>query len=168
MEAEAPRRRVLRRVVAELRNLAPAWLYLFLSFSLLRLTMVVVLHEQGVERLPPSRVLFGSLIVAKALMTVDTFRLFPRLEERPVLFAALLRTSLYAALVFVFQFTDVLWDRRHEGLSGGIAEFGRRLGAARFWVLEIWLLILLLGFSLVRTFSRRLGRERFRRILIGR
>jgi hypothetical protein len=168
MEAEAPRRRVLRRVVAELKSVLPAWIYLFLSFSLLRLTVVAVLREHGVDTLPPSRVLFGSLVVAKALITVDTLKLFPRLDERPVLVSALFRTALYAALVFVFQAVDVLFELRREGLGRGAEELARRWTSLRFWVLELWLLVLLLGFSVARTFSRKLGRERFRRILIGR
>ncbi len=157
-----------RRVVAELKSLLPAWIYLFLSFSLLRLTLVAVLREQGVDALPPSRVLLGSLIVAKALLTVDTLRLFPRLEERPILVAAVARTALYAVLVSVFQVVDALLEHRRDGLERGLAEFADRLGSLRFWVLELWLLVLLMGFSMTRTFARRVGRENFRRMLIGR
>lgn len=168
MEAEAPRRGLPKRILAELRNILPAWIFLLLSFALLRLTLVAVLREHGVETLPPSRVLVGSLLVAKALVTVDTLRLFPKLEERPVLFAALLRTSLYGALVFVFQFADALLEFRRDGLGRGAGEFAERCGSLRFWVLQIWLLVLLLEFSVARTFARRMGRAEFRRLLIGR
>lgn len=159
--------RLLRWVLAELKNVFPAWLYLFLSFSLLRLTVVVALRESGVDALPPSRTLFGSLVVAKALVTVDTLKLFPKLDERPVLIASLFRTFLYAALVAVYQGIDVLLEHRREGWAAGANAFADRLETPRFWVLELWLVVLLLGFSVTRTFSRKLGRERFLHIMIG-
>lgn len=168
MEAQRPPRGLKERIVAEARHILPAWIYLVLSFSLLRLTLVATLREHGVEALPPSRVLLGSLIVAKALMTVDTLRLFPKLEERPILIAALLRAALYMALVFAFQFVDAMMERRHQGFLRGAEAFADRCGSLLFWVLQIWLLVLLLGFSVARTLGRRLGRETFRRMLIGR
>jgi hypothetical protein len=72
------------------------------------------------------------------------------------------------ALVFAFQFVDAVMERRHEGFLRGAEAFAGRWESLLFWVLQIWLWVLLLGFSVARTLGRRLGRETFRRMLIGR
>src|SRR5687768_184760 len=88
-------RRLLLRAQIEARRLMPAWLFFFLSFSLLRLTQTAVLQEFGVSVMPQSRVLAGSILVAKAIITVDSLRMLAALENRPVLTAALCKTLLY-------------------------------------------------------------------------
>ena len=159
---------MVARVVRELRNVLPAWVFLLLSFTLLRLTQVAVLLQYGASVLPPSQVVVGSLLVAKALVTVDSLHLFSRLETRPVIVAAALRTALYLPLVFVFQYLEALVDLRRLGLGEASREFAGRLGTLLVWVIQLWLAVLLFGFSVARTFSQRLGRPRFWHILIGR
>jgi len=159
---------IWRRARREARRLLPAWIFFFLSFTLLRLTQTAVLLEYGVQTLPPSKVLIGALIVAKALLTVDTFRFFTRLESQPVILAALLKTALYAVLVFFFEYSETLYQERRQSLAHGHEEFVRQLGSLRFWIIQLWVVVLLFAFSAVRTLSRRLGPRRFRRLLIGR
>jgi len=161
-------RRLVQRGGREAQKLLPAWLFFYLSFSLLRLTQTAVLQEFGVSSLPPSRVLAGSLIVAKALLTVDSFRVFAPLEQRPVLVTAFCMTFVYALLVFFFQYAEALFELRALGLTEASLEFGRRLASLRFWVIQVWLLILIFAFSATRAFARRLGRHRFRHYFLGR
>lgn len=160
--------RLRARVVAELKSLVPAWIFFFVSFSLLRATQTALLMEHGIELLPPSRVLLGSLIVTKALLTVDAIRFFPRLEERPLLLSAAFRSLLYSVFLLAFQYVEACFELRAEGLAAASAEFARQLGTLRFWVIEAWILILLLLFGVARGLARRLGPERFRQMLVGR
>lgn len=170
--AERPRKtlrgRLWKRVSREVRQLVPAWLFFFLSFSLLRLTQTAVLEEFGVDVIPPSHVLAGSLIVAKALMTVDALRIFRRLEDRPIIVVALIKTVIYGIVVFFFEYSETLFEFRGEGISRGSLEFAHRMESLRFWVIQVWLVILLFVYSTLRGFAHRLGRGRFRRLLIGR
>lgn len=159
--------RLWKRLGREARRLLPAWLFFFLSFSLLRLTQTAVLQEFGVTVLPASKVLAGSLIVAKALMTVDAVKLFARFEGRPILITAICKTFLYMLVVFFFEYGDVIFEFRHQGFTAGSEEFARRLGSMRFWVIQVWLVVLLFLFSATRTLRQRLGRGRFRRLFVG-
>ena len=173
VEKPVPKRRLFarrfwRKLAVEAQRLLPAWLFFYLIFSLLRLTQTAVLQEFGVSVVPPSKVLAGSLIVAKAIITVDQLRLFRRLEERPVLISAPFKTAFYYLVVFFFQYSETLFEFRHLGLEAASLEFGHRLGSLRFWVIQVWLLILLFLFSAVRAFARKLGPHRFRRHMLGR
>jgi len=160
-------RRVWIRLAHEAQRLLPAWLYFYLIFSLLRLTQTAVLHEFGVSVTPPSRVLAGSLIVAKAIITVDALRVFRRLDSRAVLISAPFKTAIYYLTIFFFQYSETLFEFRLHGLEAASLEFGRRLGTPRFWVIQAWLVVLLFAFSAVRAFARKVGPRRFRRHLLG-
>lgn len=171
-EKPAPKRRLFARrfwkkLGHEASRLLPAWLFFYLCFSLLRITQTAVLQEFGVSATPPSRVLAGSLIVAKAIITVDALRLFRRLDARPVLISAPFKTAFYYLVVFFFQYSETLFEFRHQGLEAASLEFGHRLGSLRFWVIQVWLLLLLFLFSSVRAFARKLGPHRFRHHLLG-
>jgi len=160
--------RLWKRLGREARRLLPAWLFFFLSFSLLRLTQTAVLLEHGVRTVPPSRVLAGSLIVAKALMTVDAIKLFRRLENRPVIILSLCKTFVYMLVIFFFQYSETLFEHRREGFVAGSEDFARQLASLRFWIIQVWLVVLLFLFSATRTLRARLGRGRFRRLFVGR
>jgi hypothetical protein len=159
---------ILMRAGREARSLLPAWLFFLLSFSLLRWTQTAILSESGVTVLPPSKVLIGSLIVAKALLTVDSLRILARLNSLPILVSALFRTVIYGSLVFFFEYSEVLFTLRARGFEEASHEFSLRLNSPRFWVIQVWIVVLLFAFTLARTFARRLGRRRFRRLLLGK
>jgi hypothetical protein len=151
----------------EARGILPAWLYLLLTFSLLRLTQSVILREAGVGVMPPSRVLVGTLIVAKALLTVDKLRLFARLRRRPVAVVAAVKTLAYVAVALLFQYFDGLFEFRHHPLHEATAMVVQRFSTARFWMIQTWLVVLLGVLSVTRELVRRIGRKRFRRIFLG-
>ena len=161
-------RRLLKMAGREARRLLPAWVFFYLSFSLLRLTQTAVLQDFGVSVVPPSRVLAGSLIVAKAIITVDQLRVFGHLAGRPVLISSFFRTAIYTLVIFFFLYADALFQNRALGLAAASLEFGHRLASLRFWVIQAWLVVLLFIFSAVQAFARKLGGHRFRRYLLGR
>src|SRR5215510_16362375 len=98
-------------------GILPTFVFFFVTFSLLRLTQSVILKEAGVSVVPPSKVLVGSLLVAKALLTVDKMNIFRRLERRPVLSVALGKTMVYFIAAFIFQYGDGIYEFRHLGLG---------------------------------------------------
>jgi len=171
-EAPAPpRKRLILRFVALLRreaaHLLPSFLFFYLSFSLLRLTQSVILGSAGINVAPPSKVLVGSLIVAKALLTVDKFNLFTRLERRPIVVSAMVKTLVYFGVALVFQYGDGLYEFRHQGLAEASRLVSARFATPRFWVIQVWLLILLFILSSTRDITRRVGRKRFRKLFFG-
>jgi hypothetical protein len=152
---------------AEALHLLPTFVYLFLAFSLLRLTQSVILKEAGIHAVPPSKVLVGSIIVAKALLTVDKFNLFKRLERRPVIGIALTKTLVYFMAALLFQYGDGLYEFRHLELSAASRQVAARFSTPRFWVIQAWLLVLLFAFGCARETVRKVGRRRFRKLFFG-
>ncbi|HVE41005.1 MAG TPA: hypothetical protein VNM14_14010 [Planctomycetota bacterium] len=170
-EAVPLRRRLLLRfwdrMKTEAVHLLPGFLFFFLAFSLLRLTQSVILKEAGITTVPPSKVLVGSLIVAKALLTVDKFNLFRRLERRPVLSIVVVKTAVYFVAALLFQYGDGLYEFRHRDLSEASHLVAARFSSPRFWVIQAWLLVLLFAFGSARELARKVGRKRFRKLFFG-
>jgi hypothetical protein len=161
-------RRLWKRVQKELRSLVPAWVFFYVLFSLLRLTQTAVLTEHHITASPPSRVLIGSLIVAKSVLLVDLIPFLRRLESKPVVVAAAGKTVSYFLIVFIFEYLDLLVVHRREGLTAATRRFGSELTSSLFWVLQLWMFLLLFTYSATRALSRTFGAKRFREVLFGR
>jgi hypothetical protein len=160
--------RIWRRALLEGKSLLPTWLFFFVSFSLLRATQTVILQEFGPASLmPPSKVLVGSLIVAKGVRTVDALRLFARMKDQPVILAALFKSLVYFLVAFAFQYSEAVFQHRHLGLSEATGAFVERMSHLHFWLIQVWLLILLFVYSATRTLAQRLGRGRFKHLFFG-
>jgi hypothetical protein len=160
--------RLWTRLGTEARSLLPIWIFFLFSFSLLRLTQNVILRDAGIGVIPPSKVFVGSLIVAKALLTVDRLRLFNRFQHSPILIMVVLKSLAYMLVAFVFQYSQGIYEHRHLVFTEAAREVAHRFTTARFWVIQIWLLVLIAAFTASREFARRIGRSRFRRLFLGR
>jgi hypothetical protein len=148
-------------------GILPTFFYFFLAFSLLRLTQSVLLKEAGISVVPPSKVLVGSIIVAKALLTVDKLNLFARLQRRPIVVTAGCKMLVYFAVALVFQYGDGIFEFRHLELSEASRRVAARFSTPRFWIIQTWLLILLFILGATREVVRRMGRKRFRKLFFG-
>jgi hypothetical protein len=160
--------RIGRRLLEEGRSLVPAWLFFFSLFFLLRLMRTQIPKEQQGGTLPPSRVLLGSLLVAKGILLVDLIPFVKRLARFPVFGSASLKTLAYYLICFLFQYLDELLGLRHQGMAAATREFGRNLLRFGFWVDQVWLVVLLFGYSATRELFHHLGPTRFREVFFGR
>ena len=172
MEAVHPRERLVvrlwNRLGSEARSLLPIWIFFMFAFSLLRLTQNVTLRDAGIGVVPPSKVFVGSLIVAKALLTVDRLRLFNRFQHGPILVIVVLKSLAYMLVAFVFQYSQGIYELRYMVFAEAAREVALRFTTARFWMIQIWLVVLIGAFTAAREFARRIGRSRFRRLFLGR
>jgi hypothetical protein len=162
------RNRLVEFVLEEARSLLPAWLFFLALFVLLRLTRMEILAEHHIRTFPPSRVLLGSIVVAKGILLVDLIPFIKTMERSSVLEAAALKTLSYYVIVFVFEAVDGIFELRREGFVPASLEFVRQLSTAGFWVIQVWLVLLLFAYSAARELSHKLGPRRFRELLIGK
>jgi hypothetical protein len=161
-------RRLRNVIVEEVRTLIPAWAFFFLIFLLLRLTQVVALRDYHIHTFPASRVLLGSIVVAKGILLVDLVPFVKKAEKYPLLGVVCLKTLAYVVIVLLFEYIDGLLEFRHEGLAAANRQFGRNFMSFHFWVLQAWLIITVFAYSATRELANKLGRERFHELVFGR
>jgi hypothetical protein len=159
--------RLARRLLEEARSLVPTWMFFCSLFYLLRLIRLEIARNQG-WTLPHSRVLLGSVVVAKGILAVDMIPFIRKVEKFPVFGAALLKTLAYYVIVFLFEFADGVFELRHQGMAAATREFGRSLLTSGFWVDQVWLVVLLFAYSATRELFHHLGPQKFREVFFGR
>lgn len=158
----------LRKVILEeVRILIPAWAFFFLMFLLLRVTRTEILRESHTREFPPSRVLIGSIVVAKGILSVDLIPFVKKVDKYPLLGAACLKALAYFVIVFLFEYVEAVLAFRHEGFAAGNRQFGRSLLTGYFWALQAWLVITVFVYSASRELARKLGPARFRELVFG-
>ena len=157
------------RIARELRALIPVWVFFLLAFSLLRLTSAVLLSEHGLQPERTSLVLIGSIIVAKVFLIAEKLPFTDRMRDRPVMQRSLWKTSIYFVGCLVFQYLDawIRLSRAGNALKAAGAGALQEMGTPRFWVIQLWLILLLLAWSSTRELIYSLGRERFTILFFG-
>jgi hypothetical protein len=163
-------RSFVKRVGHEVRELFPIWLFFFLAFSLLRLTQSVILRGFGFHLTTPSLVLVGSLIVAKAFLILDWFGFVERFNGKPLIFGVLWKTCLYYCGAFIVYCLEQIIEftiKHHDPILAW-QRFSSAAGTARFWLIQLWLLLLLFAFTAARETIRALGESRFMTLWFGR
>jgi hypothetical protein len=163
-------RSFFKKVGHEFKELFPIWCFFFLAFSLLRLTQSVILSEFGFHVTTPSLVLLGSLIVAKAFLILDWFSFVERFNGRPLVFGVLWKTFIYYCGAFLIYCLEqfVEFTIRHHSPALAWDRISTAAGTPRFWLVQLWLLLLLFVFTAARETIRALGESRFMALWFGR
>ena len=163
-------RKVATWLKHEIRSLLPIWLFFLGAFGLLRLTQSVILAQYGIQGPQASFVVIGSIIVAKVFLIMEKFHFIERFREKAVIYNSLWKTWVYFVGCLVFQFLDGMIRLMRAGNSLKVAGAGRfrEMAGPRFWIIQLWLILLLLAFSSARELIRALGKERFLAMFFGR
>lgn len=153
----------------ELKQLFPIWLFFFLAFSLLRLTQSVILHELGINFTTPSLVLMGSLVVAKAFLVLDWFRFVGRYNGKPLIAGVMWRTWIYYLGAFLMYCLEQLLESalKHHDPALAWDKLSMALMTPRFWIIQLWLVLLIFAFTATRETVRALGRSQFMVLWFG-
>jgi hypothetical protein len=150
-------------------EILPVWGFFLFAFGMLALTQTVILESHGIEHVPSPELALGSLIVAKAVLVVDTFPFVKRLDALPIFPNTARRTGLYLLMSVIVRHLEQLIGAVRKGHS--LAETNRTLLQAvlkpHFWILVAWLTLLLLAFTGARELYRRLGKDRFLELFFG-
>ena len=150
------------KLVEELRILLPIMLYFTVAFELIALTEALLLGARGIHVSSFLNALLGALVVSKVVVLADHVPFVERFQHRPPVVNALWKTAIYVVGSLIVRYAERLLHA--WGGSAGLAEAHRRVLAEvswpHFWTVQLWVVLILLGFACVREMSRALGRER--------
>ena len=141
-------------------------IFFLLAFQLLALTRFLALREYGIRISIFIAAVVGALIVAKVVLLLDHVKFINRFPEKPLIYNVLWKTFLYAVAAFIVRYLEHLIHFWRQ--TGSLIEGNRRLVEEvvwpHFWMVQMWLVVLLLVFCSLRELSRALGPERVRRL----
>jgi len=146
----------------ELEELIPVTVFFFLAFQLLALTQAMILRQYGIKITVFLGATLAALVVAKVVIITDHFALVNRFPEKPLIYNVVWKTLIYFVAWLAIRYLEHFFHFWRETLN--IAAANRRLFAEtiwpHFWILQLWILVLLLVYCSFRELVRALGRER--------
>lgn len=157
------------RLKHEFRAFIPPAIFFLVAFELLALTHSIMLKEHGIRAPVFLAAAFGALVVAKVVLLLDLVPFINRFPDKPLIYNVVWKTALYALAALVVRYLEHLihfWRK-----TGNLAEANRQLFDEvvwpRFWLIQMWLLVLLLVYCSLRELARALGRDRVRQMFFS-
>jgi hypothetical protein len=144
----------------EIVELAPAWLFFFFFILLLKATEWAILKEVGINEKVLGATLIFTMIIAKVFIVLDKIKAINRLDKKPLFYNILWKTILYSIGITLARLVEKL-------LSHSVEDIRKALGFPRFWIVLAWTLVLTFIFSSVRELFKKMGKEKFLKLLFS-
>ncbi len=158
------------RVKEEVRKVLVAAVYFATGFCFIVLADRLITMGSGIETASFFRAVVGGLIVAKILLIVDLFPFVHAFPGKPLVHNIIWKSSIYVAASLVFRYMEpfIKYLFKGMGLSASHSAVLEEFAKPRFWAIEIWLAMLLVGFVTMQELSRVVGKEKLRLMFFGR
>lgn len=141
-------------------DLAPVFFFFLFSFTLLKLTESTAINQFGLTSYDISRIFIGAFIVAKAFLLLDQGQFMNYYHDRPLVYGVLWKTSFYFIGTLIFRYLEHTFTHTHE-------EAINIMSAPRFWVIQVWVLVLVIVYCSTRELIQKIGKEKFKTIIFG-
>lgn len=161
--------KIVQRVKQEFISVIPAAVFFFIAFQLLALTRALILRQYDIEIWDFFAAAVGALIVAKVIMVVDLLPFVNRFPDKPLVYNVTWKATIYFIAACFARYIEHLFYFVRE--YGDFAAANRHLFDdfiwSRFWLVQIWLLVLLLIYCVIKELVRVFGRDQLREVFIG-
>lgn len=161
--------KIFQRLKQEFLGIIPAAVFFFVAFQLLALTSALALRQYDIEISTFVTATVGALIVAKVIMVVDLLPFVNRFPDQPLVYNVVWKTAIYFVAAIFVRYIERLFHFVRE--YGDIAVANRHLFDevvwSRFWIVQIWLLVLLLNYCVMKELFRVFGRDQVRSVFLG-
>lgn len=162
--------KVTSRIIKELRNVLPAFVFFLIMFYILLITKMLTLRQYGITPHGSAVAIIGALIVAKAIFIADKIPWLNLYPKKPLVWNVVLKTIVFGMITFVFLFIEELLHHAHK--YGGFSAGYEHLKADIIWpallVREIWLTVLLIFYCAAIELVRIIGFDRVKEIFFGK
>ena len=163
--------RILNWLYKELREILPIWAFFFISFALVEITELSIFGQYHITPEKQPELLVGSLIMAKAVLLIDSFFKGRRESGRPLIYGTLWNTGLYFVAAMVLHHVDriiALIRHQHVGFAEANREALLALEKPTIVAIMIAVLALTFAFCMLRELIHAIGRDHFMEMFFGR
>jgi len=160
---------IFQRLKQEFLGVIPAAVFFFVAFQLLALTRALILKQYDIEISAFVAAAVGALVVAKVIMVVDLLPFVNRFPDKPLIYNITWKATIYFGAAFFVRYIEHLFYfvREYGDLAAANRHLFDNIIWSRFWIVQIWLLVLLLIYCVMKELVRALGRDRVREVLLG-
>ena len=152
-------------MIDRLTNFATLFFYLFMSFVVLEIHKIFVLHQYQIDYGPHGVALIKTLVLSKAMLVVDHLMTLDRYRTRPLIYPVMVRLAATLVILLVFDLLQYLVKGAlHGDLLGEIPPVRGPLGMIALIGENVPILLILVVFFAFREVARFVGRKRMRHL----
>jgi hypothetical protein len=161
---------IVVKVKEEIRKMLVVALFFSIGFSLIHISNRLLTEGSSVELNSLTRAIFGGLIVAKVLASVDLLPFVHAFPGKPLVQNIVWKSSLYVAGGVIFLYIEPLLKNlfRGAGLFVAHSRALQELMLPRTWATVIWVAMLMAVFVTLKELSRVIGKDQLKYIFFGR
>jgi hypothetical protein len=150
-------------------HLFPAFLFFFISFNVINLTIGLMIRKDGFSPFGFLTVFLASAVVAKVLLIVDNMSFLNIFPKKPLIYNVAWKTCLYSLVSLLIRLIDRYFRFRGEntGWQEGFENFITNVNWPLFWSVQIWYLLLFGIFVIFREFVYEFGAKKIRKLFFG-
>lgn len=139
------------------------------GFCLIHVSSRLLTEGSNVELASLTRAVFGGLIVAKVLASVDLLPFVDAFPGKPLMHNIIWKSLLYLAGGVVFLYVEPFLKNLFKGvgLFAAHTRAWHELMLPRTWATVIWVAMLLAVFVTLQELSRVIGKDQFKHIFFG-
>ena len=160
---------VIAKAKEEFRKILVVAMFFSAGFCLIHVSNRLLTEGSRVELASLTRALFGGLIVAKVLLSVDLLPFVHAFPGRPLVQNILWKSSLYVAGGVIFLYFEPLAKNvfRGAGLFVAHSRAWQELMLPRTWATVIWVAMLMTVFVTLKELSRVIGKDQLKYMFLG-
>ncbi len=161
---------VWQKILHELKSLMPVTAYFLVTAQLLAVTEALMLRQYDIDASVFLTSAVVALVVAKVVVIVDQIGLANQSTALPAISRVFWKVTVYYLAVSVARYAEDwfhVW-RKTGSVVGAHSRLVDEIIWPHFWVVQLWLVILLVIFCAYRELDRAVGRGRLIQIFLRR
>lgn len=161
--------KLYKKLKEEMRAMIAPVLFFFIALHLVAFVRVLMLQGTGITVETSTSVTLAALVLGKAVLIADILPFINRFPDKPLVYNVAWKTVIYFLVAMLFHYLERLVDHWRE--AGGLIAANEKLLAEtiwpHFWAMNIFLLVLILMYCVVRELIRVIGPETVKRMFFG-
>ena len=145
--------------LAQVRHMLPPTIFFFIGFNLIVLTKALILREHDIQFTGFLTATLAALLVGKAVLITDSLPFMRRFDGAPLIQPILFKSLFYWLCVMLVRLAEQLvhFLADHGAVGDFPAYLADRFSWARFFSIQIWLMVLFLVYVTVHELDTLFG-----------
>ena len=164
----ARRRKVVGRLVEEVKRFLVIFLYLWVLFGLFALHQRIILHQEGLNFTEQGFALVNALVLGKVMLIAEDLKIGRRLRPSPLIYPILADSIIFAVLFIIFHVVEhvIIGLLQGKTVAASVPVIGGG-GLAGLVSVAVIYFVALTPFFALKHLGRELGEGRLKAMLFG-
>lgn len=153
----------------ELMKALPPTIFFFVILHIVAIIRALMIKGSGISVDSTASILLASLVLGKSVLVADMLPFINRFPDKPLIWNVAWKTLMYAVVALIVHYVERLYDywKEAHGFFAANQALWADMNWARFWAIQILLIVLIFMYCVITELARVIGRDRLKSIFIG-